>query len=191
MTTQHADRQVLATATLSRCLHPSAPSPPHELCQLGSISQSSAGSRLRQLSPTQNGLFTFTISTLLPAEQFSKRCDGVRPICGQCDRANRPDDCEYTDGQGRSRTQILEENISRLEARIQELENPADSMTPIVLHQPYIQSEQQHQAPAVENDQRDGVSLSESLTGSFTPTFMPASGISLLSTLARTFSHIQ
>ncbi|TFK35228.1 hypothetical protein BDQ12DRAFT_655730 [Crucibulum laeve] len=65
------------------------------------------------------------------------RCDGVHPICGQCDHAGRPDDCEYVVGQERSRTQILEENISRLEARIQELQNPHQANPSITLHQPY------------------------------------------------------
>lgn len=48
------------------------------------------------------------------------------------------DECEYTDV-GRSRTQILEENISHLEARIKELENPGDGPSSSVhLHDPYI-----------------------------------------------------
>ncbi|KAI9066252.1 hypothetical protein FKP32DRAFT_1610151 [Trametes sanguinea] len=52
------------------------------------------------------------------------RCDGARPICGQCIRTNREIDCEYTDGPGPSPTQILEEQIARLESRIRELEHP-------------------------------------------------------------------
>ncbi|KII84421.1 hypothetical protein PLICRDRAFT_78790, partial [Plicaturopsis crispa FD-325 SS-3] len=65
------------------------------------------------------------------------RCDGERPVCGQCRRADRGDDCEYTDGQGRSRTQMLQENISRLELRIQELENPAEPAQAFPLLSPY------------------------------------------------------
>ncbi|KAF8997582.1 hypothetical protein BDQ17DRAFT_1248425 [Cyathus striatus] len=65
------------------------------------------------------------------------RCDGARPVCGQCEHAGRPDDCEYVSGQERSRTQILEENISRLEARIQELQNPNVGVPGVSLHQPY------------------------------------------------------
>ncbi|KAF9015955.1 hypothetical protein BDZ89DRAFT_1141812 [Hymenopellis radicata] len=71
------------------------------------------------------------------------RCDGARPICGQCSRSRRPDDCQYTD-QGRSRMEILEESIARVEARIHELENPQVSEnigSPILLHQPYLQRE--------------------------------------------------
>ncbi|KAF8184682.1 hypothetical protein BJ912DRAFT_974338 [Pholiota molesta] len=58
-------------------------------------------------------------------------------ICTQCDRAGRAEDCEYTTGQERSTVQILEENISRLEARIQELQNPDVASTSVTLHQPY------------------------------------------------------
>ncbi|KAF4612992.1 hypothetical protein D9613_010762 [Agrocybe pediades] len=68
------------------------------------------------------------------------KCDGNRPICGQCDRAGRAEDCEYTTGSERSTVQILEENISRLEARIQELQNPGATDTQpaaVRLHQPY------------------------------------------------------
>ncbi|KAG1723085.1 hypothetical protein EDD22DRAFT_488182 [Suillus occidentalis] len=65
------------------------------------------------------------------------RCDGVRPTCGQCTRGNRLDDCEYTDGQGRSRTSMLEEDILRLQARIQELEHPEHTTPAVALHHPY------------------------------------------------------
>ncbi|KAF7318644.1 hypothetical protein HMN09_00375900 [Mycena chlorophos] len=69
------------------------------------------------------------------------RCDGARPICGPCKRANRPDDCEYTGlGRHRAQIQILEESIGIIEARIQELENPrsaqANSST-VPLSHPY------------------------------------------------------
>lgn len=75
----------------------------------------------------------------------SQKCDGKRPICTQCDRAGRAEDCEYTVGQERSTVQILEENISRLEARIQELQNPvASTSNSIELHQPYGVSPSAH-----------------------------------------------
>jgi hypothetical protein len=81
---------------------------------------------------------------------FEQRCDGKHPICSQCDRACRAEDCEYTTGQERSKVQILEDNISRLEARIQELQNPhgpvsrdlhapqTPATTAMRLHQPYV-----------------------------------------------------
>lgn len=66
-----------------------------------------------------------------------KRCDGARPFCTQCVRGNRAEDCEYTDTQGRTRTQILEENVALLQARIDELESPGRNLHSIVLHDPY------------------------------------------------------
>ncbi|CAA7263447.1 unnamed protein product [Cyclocybe aegerita] len=67
------------------------------------------------------------------------KCDGQHPICGQCERAGRAEDCEYTAGSERSTVQILEDNISRLEARIQELQNPNSANAAAVrLHQPYM-----------------------------------------------------
>ncbi|KAF9483268.1 hypothetical protein BDN70DRAFT_873958 [Pholiota conissans] len=77
------------------------------------------------------------------------KCDGKRPICSQCDRAGRAEDCEYTTGQERSTVQILEENISRLEARIQELQNPDVASTSVTLHQPYVQDPPRHIAEAL------------------------------------------
>ncbi|KAJ7906197.1 hypothetical protein B0H13DRAFT_1619620 [Mycena leptocephala] len=65
------------------------------------------------------------------------RCDGAHPICGQCERGNRPDDCEYTHGQKRARAEMLQESISRVESRIFELENPHRSPPAVPLHQPY------------------------------------------------------
>ncbi|KDR66507.1 hypothetical protein GALMADRAFT_80849 [Galerina marginata CBS 339.88] len=65
------------------------------------------------------------------------KCDGKHPVCTQCDRAGRAEDCEYMTGQERSTVQILEDNISRLEARIQELQNPDTSASAVRLHQPY------------------------------------------------------
>ncbi|KAK0438779.1 hypothetical protein EV421DRAFT_939628 [Armillaria borealis] len=65
------------------------------------------------------------------------RCDGARPICGQCTRGNRSEDCQYRDSQGRTKMEILEENISRVEARIRELENPQEQGPPVLLSDPY------------------------------------------------------
>ena len=73
----------------------------------------------------------------LTCSRIFQRCDGARPVCTQCIRGGRLDDCEYTDTQGRTRTQILEENVARLQARIQELENPEEASAPVLLHDPY------------------------------------------------------
>ena len=64
-----------------------------------------------------------------------QRCDGNQPVCGQCRSKGRDEDCEYTTAPGLTRTQLLEENIALLEARIRELENPEEG-TSIKLHDP-------------------------------------------------------
>ena len=79
---------------------------------------------------------------LVPSKYPPQKCDGIRPICGQCTRTNRPDDCEYTNGQGRSKVEILEENIARIDARIFELEHPDVVFgEPVHLYYPYTQPE--------------------------------------------------
>ena len=86
---------------------------------------------MRQLSQKEDGaapLYLFQKCKFIIDFDFPQRCDGNQPICGQCDRAGRAEDCEYTTGQERSKVQILEDNISQLEARIQELQNPRTSI---------------------------------------------------------------
>ncbi|KZT10443.1 uncharacterized protein LAESUDRAFT_425502 [Laetiporus sulphureus 93-53] len=68
--------------------------------------------------------------------RFAQKCDGARPICGPCIRSNRESDCEYTDGPTPSPTQVLEDNISRLEARIYELEHPEMVTPSVTLYDP-------------------------------------------------------
>ncbi|KAK0210742.1 hypothetical protein DFS33DRAFT_1483784 [Desarmillaria ectypa] len=65
------------------------------------------------------------------------RCDGARPICGPCSRGNRSEDCQYKDGHGRTKMEVLEKNISRVEIRIRELENPKELDPSVVLSDPY------------------------------------------------------
>ncbi|TDL17889.1 hypothetical protein BD410DRAFT_843321 [Rickenella mellea] len=64
------------------------------------------------------------------------RCDGKRPVCTPCNRLHRPVDCEYTDG-GRVPTQLLEDEVARLEARLRELETPATGSSIVILTEPY------------------------------------------------------
>ncbi|TFK44660.1 hypothetical protein BDQ12DRAFT_29250 [Crucibulum laeve] len=65
------------------------------------------------------------------------RCDGTKPACQQCTRAKKGDVCEYDDGKGKTRTQILRETIVKLEQRVRELEDP-DYVSPVVtLHDPH------------------------------------------------------
>lgn len=65
------------------------------------------------------------------------KCDGVKPTCGPCRRHPRDDECEYNDGPGRSRTRVLEDTVSRLEARLHELEHPNETTPVVTLHDPY------------------------------------------------------
>ncbi|KAF7334535.1 Zn(2)-C6 fungal-type domain-containing protein [Mycena venus] len=66
------------------------------------------------------------------------KCDGVHPICGQCKRARRDEDCEYTHGQKRARAEMLQESISQVESRIYQLEHPHLNHQPgLALQQPY------------------------------------------------------
>ncbi|KIJ60067.1 hypothetical protein HYDPIDRAFT_32641 [Hydnomerulius pinastri MD-312] len=66
------------------------------------------------------------------------RCDGVKPACQQCVRAKKVDGCLYDDGKGKTRTQLLRENIERLEQRIRELEDPEYTSPSVVLHDPHF-----------------------------------------------------
>ena len=71
---------------------------------------------------------------------FPQRCDGNKPACAQCVRAKKPEGCEYDDGKGKTRTQLMREHISRLEARIKELESPEVTTPPIALYDPHAPS---------------------------------------------------
>ncbi|KAK6992760.1 Zn(2)-C6 fungal-type domain-containing protein [Favolaschia claudopus] len=70
------------------------------------------------------------------------RCDSVRPICGPCARfgGGALEDCEYTAESGIARSQVLEEQISIIESRIQQLEQPNENQASVGLHNPYQSS---------------------------------------------------
>ncbi|KAL1947251.1 hypothetical protein VTO73DRAFT_14212 [Trametes versicolor] len=51
------------------------------------------------------------------------KCDGARPVCGQCTKANRGPECTYYEKKRTSRTQLLQAKITKLEARLRELES--------------------------------------------------------------------
>ncbi|OCH88014.1 hypothetical protein OBBRIDRAFT_758881 [Obba rivulosa] len=73
----------------------------------------------------------------LPCRRRKTRCDGSKPVCGQCIGRNSPADCEYTDGSHMTRSQMLEENIALLEARIHELEYPDETPPSVRLSNPH------------------------------------------------------
>ncbi|KAI0343871.1 hypothetical protein BDW22DRAFT_1218263 [Trametopsis cervina] len=97
--------------------------------------QSHMAPRRRQVTPPATTLARGT--ACLPCRRRKMRCDGAKPSCGQCARTGRAEDCEYTaDMQGLTRTQMLEENIALLEARIRELEDPDAEGSSVRLHNP-------------------------------------------------------
>ncbi|EEB89420.1 hypothetical protein MPER_12481 [Moniliophthora perniciosa FA553] len=77
----------------------------------------------------------FRISRRHATVPVALRCDTLRPVCTQClTRASFDDPCDYGDGGGPSVAEALEQNISRLEARIRELEL-AEAPDAVRLHQ--------------------------------------------------------
>ncbi|KIM40057.1 hypothetical protein M413DRAFT_73484 [Hebeloma cylindrosporum] len=68
------------------------------------------------------------------------RCDGTKPSCQQCTRAKKADGCEYDDGKGKTRTQILRETIVKLEQRVKELEDPEYISPSVTLFDPHFHS---------------------------------------------------
>ena len=92
-----------------------------------------------------------------------QRCDGERPFCTQCVIGNRTEDCEYTDVQGRTRTQLLEETVALLQARIQELESPNVASQSIYLHDPYAETRNRgtEQTTSVADTEESNSSMTE------------------------------
>ncbi|KAJ7060881.1 hypothetical protein C8F01DRAFT_1141166 [Mycena amicta] len=78
------------------------------------------------------------------------KCDARRPICTPCSKFLRGGlhDCEYTE-RGPAQSQMLEEKISILQSRIQEMENPMQQRSSVGLHSPYYpeQSRQRSVSP--------------------------------------------
>ncbi|KAH8093821.1 hypothetical protein BXZ70DRAFT_385305 [Cristinia sonorae] len=72
------------------------------------------------------------------------KCDGARPMCTQCVRSDQVE-CEYTDGT-LTGSQILEQNVAHLEARIRELEGKAGES--ITLHDPHSTFSQAQSRPS-------------------------------------------
>ncbi|KAH9918952.1 uncharacterized protein B0H18DRAFT_1120056 [Fomitopsis serialis] len=89
-----------------------------------------------QAAPTASSGRAPRGSACLNCRRRKFKCDGARPVCGPCTRTNREYDCEYTDGPTRSPTQLLEDNVARLEARIYELEHPESVAPSVTLHDP-------------------------------------------------------
>ncbi|KAJ3872729.1 hypothetical protein F5051DRAFT_338810 [Lentinula edodes] len=89
---------------------------------------------------------SYSASTLKPLKRgracltCRRKCDGVRPICGPCQQSPKDDPCEYANAPGRSRARVLEETVSRLEARLREYEHPEETPS-MELYDPYHQDQ--------------------------------------------------
>ncbi|KAJ6557810.1 hypothetical protein B0H19DRAFT_1148644 [Mycena capillaripes] len=66
------------------------------------------------------------------------KCDAKKPICTPCARfiGGGLHDCAFTET-GLTQSQVLEEQISIIESRIQELEQPREKRSSVALHNPY------------------------------------------------------
>jgi hypothetical protein len=69
-----------------------------------------------------------------------QKCDGTKPACQQCVKAKKAECCEYDDGKGKTRTQLMREHIARLETRIKELESSDKTSPPVTLFDPHAAS---------------------------------------------------
>jgi hypothetical protein len=104
--------------------------------------------------------FSLSMARYSPATQ---RCDGAKPACQQCTRAKKPDACEYDDGKGKTRTQILRESITRLEQRIRELEDPEYTSPSVTLFDPHADHRRSYSSSSsVADSQGSGLSLTSS-----------------------------
>ncbi|KAH9829682.1 uncharacterized protein C8Q71DRAFT_863060 [Rhodofomes roseus] len=69
-------------------------------------------------------------SACLGCKRRKHKCDGGRPVCGPCIRSHRETECEYLDGPRPSRKQVLEDQIARLQERVQQLEEAGGGSSP-------------------------------------------------------------
>ncbi len=84
----------------------------------------------------------------------SKKCDGGLPVCGRCSAAGHDEDCEYVLDDGLTRSEMLEQDIEALQARIRELESrPKHERS---AHQALYSSGTPHPSSAIRNPSRRG-----------------------------------
>lgn len=93
-----------------------------------------------------------TRSTAGLTSSRGQRCDGAKPACAQCTRAQKADGCAYDDGRGKTRTQALREKIARLEEEIAKLRDPDSAAAlhaqSIFLHDPHQSGGEPSSRPA-------------------------------------------
>ncbi|KAF8919766.1 hypothetical protein CPB85DRAFT_719562 [Mucidula mucida] len=82
------------------------------------------------------------------------KCDGGLPVCGRCSAAGHDEDCEYVLDDGLTRSEMLEQDIEALQARIRELESrPKHERS---AHQALYSSGTPHPSSAIRNPSRRG-----------------------------------
>ncbi|TFK34879.1 hypothetical protein BDQ12DRAFT_761049 [Crucibulum laeve] len=69
-------------------------------------------------------------SACLCCRRRKLKCDGLRPVCHQCTKMRRADECYYDDSKKKSRTQMLREKLAMLEDKVRELESDASGSNP-------------------------------------------------------------
>ena len=84
--------------------------------------------------------FNFIRRCLIMLATLLQKCDGAKPACQQCVKAKKAEGCEYDDGKGKTRTQLMREHIARLELRIKELETSDKASPPVTLFDPHAAS---------------------------------------------------
>ncbi|KAI0093808.1 hypothetical protein BDY19DRAFT_919028 [Irpex rosettiformis] len=74
-------------------------------------------STMKVTNPLQRG------KACLSCRKRKMKCDGTRPVCSQCTKANREAECQYHDKKQVSRTEMLRAKMAKLEERLRQLEN--------------------------------------------------------------------
>lgn len=107
-------------------------------------------------------------TSCIPCRRGKTRCDRARPACEQCRNQDRSEDCQYEETNAPTQTQILEDQISRLEARIRQLKKTPDSQPSITLSDPYSSRPISVLPQSPEHDEPNNPTL-EQLLDSFLP----------------------
>ncbi|THH33365.1 hypothetical protein EUX98_g839 [Antrodiella citrinella] len=102
------------------------------------------------------------------------KCDGNKPMCNQCVRFNRTEECEYSEVSTPSTARVLEQHIARLQSRIHELEQ--DDPSAVRLHDPhaaYKQSEASTSRPQAGQEWWDMPEPPPQITRNIVNRFLP------------------
>lgn len=107
-------------------------------------------------------------TSCIPCRRGKLKCDRARPACEQCITHDRSEDCQYEETNVPTQTEILEEQITRLEARIRQLKKTPNSQASITLSDPYASRQISILPQSPEHDELIPPTL-EQLLNSFLP----------------------